>query len=252
MWYAVIAILVLILDQVTKVAVAAASGVTHGTLGNDKVLVKKLIDGFLEIEYCENNNGMMGIFSFLNNGRLVFIIATVIILGGITVYLFLSKNRGKWLNTAIAFIISGALGNFIDRLFTDGGYVRDMIHVIIDFGNGEIFPYIFNVADIALVVGAIMLIIEILFISKDAVFMTKKRREKLERKQAEADGKIAEAKKVVSENLEEYDFDAAGDFVAEDFGTAGNPHAAGDFETTDIGNADVNPKTNGTDTENGN
>ena len=82
--------------------------------------------------------------------------------------------------------------------------------------------------------------------------MTKKRREKLERKQAEADGKIAEAKKVVSENLEEYDFDAAGDFVAEDFGTAGNPHAAGDFETTDIGNADVNPKTNGTDTENGN
>ena len=235
MWYAVIAILVLILDQVTKVAVAAASGVTPGSLGNDKVLVKKLIDGFLEIEYCENNNGMMGIFSFLNNGRLVFIIATVIILGGITVYLFLSKNRGKWLNTAIAFIISGALGNFIDRLFTDGGYVRDMIHVIIDFGNGEIFPYIFNVADIALVVGAIMLIIEILFISKDAVFVTKKRREKLERKQAEADGKIAEAKKVVSENLEEYDFDAAGG-----------------FEATDIANADVNPKTNGTDTENGN
>lgn len=247
MWYAVIAILVLILDQVTKVAVAAASGVTAGSLGNDKVLVKKLIDGFLEIEYCENNNGMMGIFSFLNNGRFVFIIATVIILGGITVYLFLSKNRGKWLNTAIAFIISGALGNFIDRLFTDGGYVRDMIHVIIDFGNGEIFPYIFNVADIALVVGAIMLIIEILFISKDAVFMTKKRREKLERKQAETDGKIAEAKKVVSENLAEYDFDAA-----EDFDTAGNPHAADGFETTDIGNADVNPKTNGTDTENGN
>ena len=159
MWYAVIAILVLILDQVTKVAVAAASGRIPGTLGNEKVLVKKLIDGFLEIEYCENNNGMMGIFSFLNNGRLVFIVATVIILAGMTVYLFLSKNRGKWLNTAIALIISGAIGNFIDRLFTDGGYVRDMIHVIIDFGNGEIFPYIFNVADISLVVGAIMLII---------------------------------------------------------------------------------------------
>ena len=77
MWYAVIAILVLILDQVTKVAVAAASGRIPGTLGNEKVLVKKLIDGFLEIEYCENNNGMMGIFSFLNNGRLVFIVATV-------------------------------------------------------------------------------------------------------------------------------------------------------------------------------
>lgn len=241
MWYAIIAILVLILDQVTKVAAAAASGVAQGTLGNEKVLVKKVIDGFLEIEYCENNNGMMGIFSFLSNGRLVFIVATVIILAGIIVYLFLSRNRGKWLNTAVAFIISGALGNFIDRLFTDGGYVRDMIHVIIDFGNGEIFPYIFNVADISLVVGAIMLIIEILFISKDAVFMTKKRREKLEREQAANDGKIAEAKKVVSENLD-----------AEDFDTAGNHRAAGGFEATDIGNADVNPKTNGTDAKNEN
>ena len=224
MWYAVIAILVLILDQVTKVAVAAASGVTPGTLGNE-------IDGFLEIEYCENNNGMMGIFSFLNNGRLVFIVATVIILAGMTVYLFLSKNRGKWLNTAIALIISGAIGNFIDRLFTDGGYVRDMIHVIIDFGNGDIF----NVADISLVVGAIMLIIEILFINKDAVFMTKKRREKLERRQAEAAEKIAEAKKVVSENLDAEYVDAESD-----------------FETTGIENANVNPKTDGTGTENGN
>lgn len=235
MWYAVIAILVLILDQVTKVAVAAASGRIPGTLGNEKVLVKKLIDGFLEIEYCENNNGMMGIFSFLNNGRLVFIVATVIILAGITVYLFLSKNRGKWLNTAIALIISGAIGNFIDRLFTDGGYVRDMIHVIIDFGNGEIFPYIFNVADISLVVGAIMLIIEILFINKDAVFMTKKRREKIERRQAEAAEKIAEAKKVVSENLDAEYVDAESD-----------------FETTGVGNANVNPKTDGTGTGNGN
>ena len=154
----------------------------------------------------------------------------MIILAGITVYLFLSKNRGKWLNTAIALIISGAIGNFIDRLFTDGGYVRDMIHVIIDFGNGEIFPYIFNVADISLVVGAIMLIIEILFINKDAVFMTKKRREKLERRQAEAAEKIAEAKKVVSENLD----------------------AESNFETTDTVNANVNPKTDGTGTENGN
>ena len=110
-----------------------------------------------------------------------------------------------------------------------------MIHVIIDFGNGEIFPYIFNVADISLVVGAIMLIIEILFINKDAVFMTKKRREKLERRQAEAAEKIAEAKKVVSENLDAEYVDAESD-----------------FETTDAENANVNPKTDGTGTENGN
>ncbi len=199
MWYAVIAILVLVLDQVSKIAVAAASGIEPGTLGSGKVLVKKIIDGFLEIEYCENNNGMMGIFSFLSNGRLVFIIATVLILAGIIVYMCLSKNRGKWLNTSLAFIISGALGNFIDRLFTNGGYVRDMIHVIIEINGKEYFPYIFNVADIALVVGAIMLIIYILFIGKDAVFCSKKRRAKLEAEEEEGKKKIAEAMQIFAD-----------------------------------------------------
>ncbi len=203
MWYAVIAILVLVLDQVSKIAVAAASGIEPGTLGSGKVLVTKIIDGFLEIEYCENNNGMMGIFSFLSNGRIVFIIATVIILAGIIVYMCLSKNRGKWLNTTLALIISGALGNFIDRLFTNGGYVRDMIHVIIEINGKEYFPYIFNVADIALVVGAIMLIIYILFIGKDALFCSKKRRAKLEAEEEEGKKKIAEAKQIFADKENE-------------------------------------------------
>ena len=196
MWYVFIGILILIVDQVSKIVVAGLSGVTPGSLGTDKRLVATLIDGFLEIEYCENNNGMMGIFSFLKDGRIVFIVATVIILGGIIVYLCLSKNRGKWLNTALAFIISGALGNFIDRIFNNGGYVRDMIHVIIEINGKEYFPYIFNVADIALVVGAIMLIVDILFIGKDAVFMSKKRRAAIE---AATNRKLDEARDLIRE-----------------------------------------------------
>lgn len=199
MWYVFIGILILIVDQVSKIVVAGLSGVTPGSLGTDKRLVATLIDGFLEIEYCENNNGMMGIFSFLKDGRLVFIVATVIILGGIIVYLCLSKNRGKWLNTALAFIISGALGNFIDRIFNNGGYVRDMIHVIIEINGKEYFPYIFNVADIALVVGAIMLIIDILFIGKDAVFMSKKRRAAIEKDEAATNRKLDEARDLIRE-----------------------------------------------------
>lgn len=199
MWYVFIGILILIVDQVSKIVVAGLSGVTPGSLGTDKRLVATLIDGFLEIEYCENNNGMMGIFSFLKDGRLVFIVATVIILGGIIVYLCLSKNRGKWLNTALAFIISGALGNFIDRIFNNGGYVRDMIHVIIEINGKEYFPYIFNVADIALVVGAIMLIVDILFIGKDAVFMSKKRRAAIEKDEAATNRKLDEARDIIRE-----------------------------------------------------
>lgn len=199
MWYVFIGILILIVDQVSKIVVAGLSGVTPGSLGTDKRLIATLIDGFLEIEYCENNNGMMGIFSFLKDGRIVFIVATIIILGGIIVYLCLSKNRGKWLNTALAFIISGALGNFIDRIFNNGGYVRDMIHVIIEINGKEYFPYIFNVADIALVVGAIMLIVDILFIGKDAVFMSKKRRAAIEKNEAATNRKLDEARDIIRE-----------------------------------------------------
>lgn len=197
MWYVFIGILILIVDQVSKIVVAGLSGVTPGSLGTDKKLIATLIDGFLEIEYCENNNGMMGIFSFLKDGRIVFIVATVIILGGIIVYLCLSKNRGKWLNTALAFIISGALGNFIDRIFNNGGYVRDMIHVIIEINGKEYFPYIFNVADIAL--GAIMLIVDMLFIGKDAVFMSKKRRAAIEKDEAATNRKLDEARDLIRE-----------------------------------------------------
>ena len=195
MWCAVLCVLLLLLDQISKIYVAGKSGI-YGAANGQTVTVKELIEGFLNIDYCENEDGMMGIFRNLPNSRLIFIIATVVILAGIFVYLFVSKNRGKWLNAALALIISGALGNFIDRIFL--GYVRDMIHVIINIGGKEYFPYIFNVADMALVVGAIMLILDILFIDKDALIMTKKRRARM----AELKKKEAEENDIFKKNAD--------------------------------------------------
>ncbi len=195
MWCAVLCVLLLLLDQISKIYVAGKSGIS-GVANGQTVTVKELIDGFLNIDYCENEDGMMGIFRNLPNSRLIFIIATVVILAGIFVYLFVSKNRGKWLNAALALIISGAFGNFIDRIFL--GYVRDMIHVIINIGGKEYFPYIFNVADMALVVGAIMLILDILFIDKDALIMTKKRRARM----AELKKKEAEENDIFKKNAD--------------------------------------------------
>lgn len=195
MWCAVLCVLLLLLDQISKIYVAGKSGIS-GVANGQTVTVKELIEGFLNIDYCENEDGMMGIFRNLPNSRLIFIIATVVILVGIFVYLFVSKNRGKWLNAALALIISGAFGNFIDRIFL--GYVRDMIHVIINIGGKEYFPYIFNVADMALVVGAIMLILDILFIDKDALIMTKKRRARM----AELKKKEAEENDIFKKNAD--------------------------------------------------
>ncbi len=184
MWYVIIFILVLLVDQVTKLL---ASYYALGVEGAKNPILT-VIDGWLEITYVENRDGMMGLFDSLQNRDLIFLIATSVILLAIFIYLGVSKNRGKWRNFTLALILSGAFGNFIDRIinFADGSYVRDMIHVIINIGGKEYFPYIFNVADMALVVGAIMLLLDVLFIDKDALFRSKKNKKKSKDSQEKA------------------------------------------------------------------
>ncbi|MBQ7642563.1 MAG: signal peptidase II [Clostridia bacterium] len=173
MWYAVIFFLVVLVDQITKILVAAFSGVA-GT-GASPVHEFWIIDNFIEVSYCENKSGAMGLFRNLPYSQEIFLIFTVLILGGIIAYMIFSKKkRGKWLNITLALILSGAIGNFIDRIALV--YVRDFIHVILPFGkNGDFFPYIFNIADSALVVGAIMFVVYLLFIDKDAIFRSSKK-----------------------------------------------------------------------------
>lgn len=202
MWYVVLFVFVLLVDQVTKLLSAYfALGVEGATLP-----IWKIIDGFLEITYVENTNGMMGLFDGLPYKDMIFLIATAVILLIIFIYLGVSKERGKWRNVTMALILSGAIGNFIDRLlhFTQGGYVRDMIHVIINIGGVEWFPFVFNVADIALVVGAIMLLLDLLFINKDALFRFNKSEETEQKAQAD------------DEEIDDEEGDNDGEVVAKD------------------------------------
>ena len=177
MWYVVLFVFVLLADQVTKLLSAYfAMGVDGATLP-----LWKIIDGFLEVTYVENTSGMMGLFNDLPYKDMIFLIATAVILLIMFIYLGVSKDRSKWRNFTMALILSGAIGNFIDRIlhYSQGGYVRDMIHVIIEIGGVEWFPYVFNVADIALVIGAFMLVLDLLFIDKDAIFRFNKPKEQV-------------------------------------------------------------------------
>lgn len=81
-------------------------------------------------------------------------VITVIIIGGLFVT---SPAKAKLMHTSMAIIVAGALGNLYDRLFAvvqpDGyepinGQVRDFIDC-----SGLYYPWIFNIADILLVVG---------------------------------------------------------------------------------------------------
>ena len=78
--------------------------------------------------------------------------------------IFSFKKNYKFLTVALVFVISGALGNFIDRLMYDG--VVDFIGFIF---FGWHFP-VFNIADICMCVGVVMVLIHFLFLDNNALF----------------------------------------------------------------------------------
>lgn len=115
-----------------------------------------VIDGIFSLTYVENKGAAFGI---LQNARWVFIVATIAAIIAMVWYKRKFKPQGKVINTSLCLLLSGALGNMIDRIFL--GYVVDMLEVtFIDYP-------VFNVADCFVVVGAILLCIYILFIYKE-------------------------------------------------------------------------------------
>lgn len=99
------------------------------------------------------NTGMaMGILA----GHPVLLAVLSVVLLAACLVLLLKKSRiSGWAVIAVSLIAGGALGNLIDRIFL--GYVIDMIEVLfIDF-------YIFNVADIGVVCGALLCGFSLLF-----------------------------------------------------------------------------------------
>jgi signal peptidase II len=81
----------------------------------------------------------------------------VVVSTGLTIWLVKLDHKAKFLALAIALLLGGAIGNVYDRI--SYGYVIDFIHVYYQTWH---FP-IFNVADCAITVGAIMLIIDSFF-----------------------------------------------------------------------------------------
>ena len=114
-----------------------------------------LIPGFLGLRYVENTGAA---FSILSGKQLLLILVTFIILGAITGLFIRSIRNGDHIvvRLSYALIIAGAIGNFIDRVRYN--YVVDFFEFL--FIN---FP-IFNVADMAIVSGVILLAIATLFL----------------------------------------------------------------------------------------
>ena len=116
----------------------------------------EIIKDVLYFTYVENRGAAFGI---MQNKQWFFIVVTVILITAIIIYMLKTKPQNKLLNTSLVFIISGGIGNLIDRASL--GYVVDFIDV-------RIINYpVFNVADCFVVVGAILLCAILIFSKED-------------------------------------------------------------------------------------
>ncbi len=141
MYFYVPLVALLLLDQIVKYAVRA-----NMMLGQSI----PIISGIFHLTYIENPGAAFGI---LSNHRILFLVMTAAITG-IMFYLYLQLRNKKSLTAfSLALVISGAIGNFIDRFFQ--GTVTDMF----DF---QIWP-IFNIADICICVGLALLCYLLIF-----------------------------------------------------------------------------------------
>ena len=129
-----------LLDQLVKNFVLVVS-----FSGTKKIC---LIRNFLDINYTENRGIAFGIFNRLNK----FIIIVLVVLVLLTLAFYIFKNykllKNKAVRLFLTFVISGGVSNLLDRLIR--GYVLDYIDL-------KFFPPIFNLADIYITVGIVML-----------------------------------------------------------------------------------------------
>lgn len=126
-----------------------------------------LIDGFLSINYVQNNGMAFGIEFGNDVANTVFFIAISIIgfllIAGCMIYYYKKKKLYGVGLAAASLMLSGTFGNLIDRSFyVDTNANGETYHYVVDFIGFDFGSYSFprfNVADSCLVIGTIMLII---------------------------------------------------------------------------------------------
>lgn len=147
MLYAIVALLVIILDQWTKFWVAGHIALNTGS--------RELIPGLIKLVNIHNDGAALGFLSGKNAGMLFIILCavfTIFVIIALATKL-IKSSVGRW---SLLFIMAGGLSNCIDRLLS--GYVQDMFMPTFM----DKLP-IFNVADIFITVFCLVFILFVLF-----------------------------------------------------------------------------------------
>ncbi len=149
-YFFLIAAMVLMLDRIAKWAVASNLAL------HDSVPV---IPGFFRLTHVQNTGAAFGLFAESPAQWKVGALVSFSMLALVVVSALLWKHSHSFSTTTIglSLILGGAMGNLWDRMFT--GHVVDFL----DFYVGSYHWPAFNVADSAIVIGAILLVSEIVF-----------------------------------------------------------------------------------------
>jgi signal peptidase II len=136
----VVCLLVLFLDQWTKLTIRQSLSLYQTV---------EVIHGFFNLVHVRNTGGAFGIFGGERGGvgSLFFVVVSVVAIGSIIILLIRLKEDEKIISLSLSFILSGAVGNLIDRLWH--GEVVDFL----DFYVSSYHWPAFNTADSAICVG---------------------------------------------------------------------------------------------------
>ena len=191
-WWGVLIFLILVfIDQLTKLFADAYFSAPNAP----KEIA--LIPQWLELRITYNRGISYGMGADTSPVlKIAVVVATGVMMAGLAILYCKLDKRRSWLNTALVFVVSGGVGNLIDRVYyrvweTDGLFgVRDMVDLS-RFGFA-----VCNFADFFISAGAVMLVLSLLFLDTDAIFPATKKYKALAK---EAEEK-AEAKKQEKNN----------------------------------------------------
>ena len=143
----VLSLIIIFLDQITKTyAISSLKGSP----------ARVIIPNWLKFTYVENYGAAFGI---LKDRKMFFILITLLVVVIVSFFLFRYYHKmNNFSKIGFALLLAGAVGNLIDRIRF--GYVVDFISVRLF----NVYDYpVFNIADISIVLGTIMMVILILF-----------------------------------------------------------------------------------------
>ncbi len=138
MIYFLLTAAIIFIDQIAKIAIR-----TMLTEGQSI----KVISDFFSLTYVRNDGAA---FSSFRGQQLLLVAVSTAVVAVALIFLWKNKKKDKLLCSGLAMVAGGGAGNLIDRAVF--GSVTDMF-------SFSIFPPVFNVADIGVVIGCSLIIV---------------------------------------------------------------------------------------------